>query len=83
MRHGGAKQRRDNSEPAIIDALRACGGFVRQVHGDGAPDLIVCLQGRWLPLECKSGKRKAQANQSAYPIVRTAAEALALWNIRL
>jgi hypothetical protein len=85
MKRGGGSKRRDVSEPAIIDALRQCGGFVCQVHGDGAPDLIVFLKGRWLPLECKTGKGHISAAQARadYPIVRTPAEALALWGIRL
>ena len=83
MRTGGAKKRRDETEPAIIDALRACGAFVRQVHGDGAPDLIVKLKGRWLPLEVKSPTGRVRPSQGGYPIVRTPAEALALWDIKL
>ena len=82
MRRGGGKKRRDSSEPAIVHALRAVGGFVRQCHGDGAPDLIVRLRGKWLPIECKSDSGKIRKGQEEYPIARTAAEALALWGIK-
>jgi hypothetical protein len=85
MKHGGGGKRRDASEPAIIDALRKCGAFVRQVHGDGAPDLIVYFKGMWLPMECKSDKGRVSAAQAeaAYPIVRTPAQALAHFGVRL
>ena len=83
MRHGGAGQRRDVSEPEIIAALRKVGAFVQQCHGDGAPDLIVRLRGKWLPIECKTGKGRIRKGQTEYPIARTAAEALALFGVRL
>lgn len=82
MKRGGAKKRRDASEPGIVQALEAVGAFVRQCHGDGAPDLIVRLRGVWKPIECKSEKGKIRKGQEEYPIARTPAEALALWGIR-
>jgi hypothetical protein len=83
VRRGGASKRRDLTEPAIIEALQAVGAFVQQCHGDGAPDLIVCHRGKWLPMECKSPKGKVRAKQVRYPIVRTPQEALALLGVRL
>ena len=83
MKRGGAKKRRDASETAIIQALQAVGAFVRQCHGDGAPDLIVRFQGVWKPLEVKSEKgriRKKQA-EAEYPIVHTPAEALEVFGM--
>lgn len=83
MRRGGAKLRRDESEPEIIAALRKVGAFVQQCHGDRAPDLIVRLGGKWLPIEVKTGKGKLRKGQSEYPIARTPEEALALFGVRL
>jgi len=83
MRRGGASKRRDESEPQIIEALRKVGAFVQQCHGDRAPDLIVRLGGKWLPIECKSAKGRIRKGQGEYPIARTPAEALALFGIRL
>ena len=83
MRRGGASKRRDLTEPAIIDALQQVGAFVRQCHGDGAPDLIVKLRGIWMPIECKSKGGRVQANQTMYPVARTPEDALALFGVRL
>lgn len=83
FRRGGGKKRRDANEPAIIDALRRCGAFVQQVSGDGCPDLLVCWQGRWTPLEVKTAtgrlkpsQVKQQASQAPYPLVRSIDDAL-------
>lgn len=85
MRWGGAKQRRDVSEPDIIAALRSVGAFVKQVNGRDCPDLIIRWQGRWYVAEVKSeggavspGQREAQ-----YPILRNRADALRLIGISL
>ena len=85
MKRGGGKKRRDASEPAIIQALQAVGAFVRQCHGDGAPDLIVRFQGVWNPLEVKSEKGRISTKQAEaeYPIVRTPAEALAVFGVKV
>ena len=79
FRRGGGFRRRDASEPAIIQGLRACGAFVQQLSGDGAPDLLVRCQGRWTPLEVKSdgGHRTKAQEQTQYPLVRSLDEALA------
>ena len=79
MRRGGAKKRRDVSEAAIVQALRACGAFVQQISGDGCPDLLVGWRGTWMPLEVKSARGTVRPNQTRYPIVRTVDEALALF----
>jgi hypothetical protein len=75
-RAGGGK--RDTAERPIIDAMEAVGAFVRQVGGTGNPDLIVRYQGRWVPMEVKTGKGKRTKNQQdiEWPIVTTPDEAL-------
>lgn len=82
MRYGGAGKRRDTSEPEIIAALQAVGAIVKQISGDGLPDLLVCWRGRWLPIEVKSKGGRVRDKQRIYPIARTAAEALALFGVR-
>ena len=85
MKRGGGKKRRDSSEPAIVQALRAVGAFVQQCHGDGAPDLIVRFHGIWKPLEVKSEKGRIRTKQAEaeYPIVRTPEEALAVFGVKV
>ena len=76
------RHRSDLSQAAIVEALRAAGAFVWHI---GEPvDLLVWAQGRWTPMECKTGKRKRkdQPGQDAFlkafsvPVVRTPEEAL-------
>ena len=84
MRLYGVKNRRDQNEAAIVEALRAHGARVDRIAGSGLPDLLVGYQGRWTPLEVKSAKgsltaRQARAwtnGQMAYPVVRSVDEAL-------
>lgn len=85
MRGGGAKKRRDVSEPDIIAAYKSVGAFVKQVSGRDLPDLIIRWQGRWYVAEVKSAGGTVSQGQSeaAYPIIRTRAEALALIGISL
>ena len=79
-RAGGGK--RDTAEKPIVDALRAAGAIVRHIGGTGNPDLLVCWQGHWTPLECKTGKGKTTKAQQAegagelWAIVTTPDEAL-------
>lgn len=47
--------RRDESEPAIVDALRAAGASVTVIgQGDGVPDLLVGFEGATYLLEVKN-----------------------------
>ena len=77
-RRGGGGKRRDGTEAAIIEGLRKCGCFVKQCHGDGAPDLIVRFGDRWMPMEVKSVGGRVTLDQQAadYPIVHGLDEAL-------
>ena len=73
--------KRDASEAAIVDALRAVGATV--VRTDWC-DLTVGFRGRNFALECKTGKGKLTRSQTDllrtwaghYDIVRTPDEAL-------
>ena len=56
-------KKRDVSEPTIIEALRAAGARVWQL--DRPFDLLVGIRGRFVVLECKTGKRKATDQQEA------------------
>ena len=81
MYFGGARKKRDASEPAIIEALKAVGCKVWQLNGSGIPDLLVKRRGKLFALECKSGKAKLRDSQSdEFPIVRSAEEALVAIN---
>jgi hypothetical protein len=56
----------DNTQTPIIAALRAIGVSVWII---GSPcDLLTYYRGRWLPMECKTGKkaRKDQEKQTAF-----------------
>ena len=79
MRVGQAR-RRDTTERAIVEALRACGVFVVALSGKDAPDLLCRFQGIWTPLEAKSGKGRLRPGQAAagYPMVRSIDDALQL-----
>lgn len=79
----GKAMKRDSAEKAIVDALRACGAFVVRLSGEDCPDLLVRWQGRWTPLEVKTGKGKAtkEQAQAGYPLVRTVKDALAVFGI--
>lgn len=53
--------RRDVNERKIIDALKACGAYVKQINDEGAFDLLVCYRGHTLLLECKDGDKPPSA----------------------
>lgn len=55
--------KRDESEAAIVDALKAAGARVWRLSQP--LDLLVGHQGRFLLLECKTGKRKVKPTQDA------------------
>jgi hypothetical protein len=56
--------KRDTSEQAIVDTLKACGWSVVPHSSKGAPDLIIGKHGSlMLWVECKTGKRKLNPDQ--------------------
>lgn len=75
-RAGGGK--RDTAEGPIVEALRAIGAEVWHVGGQGNPDILTRLRGRYLPMEIKTGKGRRTKNQGdiPWPIVRTPEEAI-------
>lgn len=85
MRRGGAKKRRDASEPGIVAVLVASGWSVERLHAPNAPDLLCGAYGWFVGLaECKSGTETVTAGQHDWharwrgrPVVtlRTAADA--------
>lgn len=73
-RAGGGK--RDESEPGILQGLRAVGAEYWQIGGQGNPDLLVRFRGRLYAAEVKTGNRKETPNQGAFEIWRTKEDAL-------
>lgn len=68
MRRGGAGKRRDQNEPAIIEALRAVGATVEQLSGPNVPDLLVGYHGaNWL-FEVKTPKGKESDGQKSWSL---------------
>lgn len=53
--------RRDANERRVIDALRACGAYVKQINDEGAFDLLVYYRGHTLILEVKDGDKPPSA----------------------
>lgn len=53
--------RRDVNERRVIDALRACGAYVKQINDAGAFDLLVYYRGYTLLLEVKDGDKSPSA----------------------
>ncbi len=53
--------RRDANERGVIDALRACGAYVKQINDEGAFDLLVFYRGHTLLLEVKDGDKPPSA----------------------
>ena len=45
----------------MIDALRACGAYVKQINDEGAFDLLVFYRGHTLLLEVKDGDKPPSA----------------------
>lgn len=70
--------KRDAAEKPIVEALRAVGAEVTLISGDGAPDLLVRFRGNVVALEVKgtNGRQTKAQQESQWPIVRTADEAL-------
>lgn len=80
--------RRDEAEPAIIQALERIGVTVELISSPGAPDLVCYRRDTGVVLlEVKSGKRgrlteRQKAFAVPYRVVRDQAEALAIWGAR-
>ena len=53
--------RRDGNERRVIDALRACGAYVKQINDEGLADLLVFYRGHTLILEVKDGDKPPSA----------------------
>jgi hypothetical protein len=49
--------RRDVNERRVIDALKACGAYVKQINDEGLADLLVYYRGYTLLLEVKDGDK--------------------------
>ena len=61
--------RRDDNEPAIIEALRGVGASVTQLDGAGVPDLVVGWRGKTYLIEVKDGS-KAPSKRRLTPAQR-------------
>lgn len=55
--------RRDVGENPIVDALRACGAYVKKINDEGAWDLLVWYRGHTLLLEVKDGTKPPSAQK--------------------
>ena len=53
--------RRDANERRVIDALRACGAYVKQINDEGLADLLVFYRGHTLIIEVKDGDKPPSA----------------------
>ena len=53
--------RRDANERRVIDALRTCGAYVKQINDEGLADLLVFYRGYTLILEVKDGDKPPSA----------------------
>ncbi len=68
MKYHGRNAKRDESEPAIVDALEACGWKVTRISITDWPDLHIGKPGRSIWLEVKTGdneQSKGQVEQMA------------------
>ena len=55
--------RRDAGEQDIIQAMRACGAYVKAVNAEGTFDLLCHYNGRTLLLEVKDGTKPPSARR--------------------
>ena len=84
----GQNRKRDWNEAAIISALRAIGVTVRQISGEGVPDLLCHSRGKWLVVEVKRPRGKLTPAQrelqrvAPFPVVEDVPSALALFGVR-
>lgn len=56
-------KRRDDNEPAIVQALEAMGCSVSRIENFGVPDLLVGYRGRTILLEVKNAKSNKGGRQ--------------------
>jgi hypothetical protein len=58
-------KRADATQPAIVEALRKVGVSVEHLHevGKGMPDLLLCVRGETLLMECKVPGEKLNKQQ--------------------
>ncbi len=76
FRRGGAGKRRDENEPAIVQALRQVGAETWQISGRALPDLLVKFRGQFYVGEVKTATGKLRSTQGAFPVWRSVDDAL-------
>ena len=64
--------RRDQSEAEIVEYLEKRGAVVEYLSGQSIPDLLVGYAGRWLLVECKTGRAALSPGQTAWHQAATA-----------
>lgn len=69
--------RRDANEGDICEALASVGAEYWKLSGKGLPDVLVRFRGRLHAAEIKTLKGRLTKHQGAFPVWRTADEALA------
>ena len=61
-------RRVDENQGEIVEALRACGAFVRVIsQGNGIPDLLVGYRGFTILMEVKDGNKPPSARELTEP----------------
>lgn len=58
--------KRDASEPAIVEALEACGFTVQRLSGADVPDLLIGRSGITRVAEVKTGRKGLEPGQIAW-----------------
>lgn len=92
FRRGGAGKRRDANEPAIREAIAACGRRSWQLGGLGLPDVLIWSPapfvrvppGFWLPVEIKveGGGFTEHQEPGRFPVARSVEDVLGYLGIR-
>lgn len=67
------KQNETKVQKQIQDYIRSIGGYCFKVHGEifmraGIPDIICCINGKFVGIECKDGDNEASTLQIAHGI---------------
>ncbi len=80
--------RKDQTQAAIVQALRSIGVVVLILNQEGIPDLLTYHRGVWLPIEVKNGPRghltQAQNDLwdvAPFQIVSSVSQALYLFGV--
>jgi hypothetical protein len=78
MRRNAGGKKRDENEPAVVEALRSVGAQVWYLSGAGLPDLLVLFREHFYVLEVKGAKGHLTTAQRdiPWPVVRTPIQAL-------